>query len=208
VSTVLVIDSASTRFALALAVDGELLDAVWCEEPRAHTRLLVPWVDRLLGDRQGALSGIVAVTGPGSYAGLRAGLATASSLALAMGVPLAGVTVFEALAHCDTPSGHWVAVQPVGRGQFAALDFDGATPIGEPRVVPLDALPSVLRGEGAEARGGVEMTPLDRVQGALRAGLLALRAPGGAGGLSAYYLTEPNITRATRTPLVAPPPGA
>jgi tRNA threonylcarbamoyladenosine biosynthesis protein TsaB len=45
-----------------------------------------------------AVEGLVVGTGPGSYTGLRMGLVTARALALALGVPVAGVSTLDALA--------------------------------------------------------------------------------------------------------------
>ncbi|MFN0096052.1 MAG: tRNA (adenosine(37)-N6)-threonylcarbamoyltransferase complex dimerization subunit type 1 TsaB [Dehalococcoidia bacterium] len=201
-STVLALDTASQRFALALALNTEVVDALVCDEPQSHTRLLVPSIDRILGDRKRDLTAIVVVQGPGSYAGLRVGLATAAALTMATGALQTGVTVFEALAAAGAPSGPWTAIHPLGREQFAAQPFEGSTPVGEPRSSQATALAGLLRGEGAGALGGVEVGPEARVLGALHAGLAGLQAnrttaPG------AFYLSEPRITQAKRTPLVA-----
>ncbi|WBL35272.1 hypothetical protein O0235_10805 [Tepidiforma flava] len=53
-------------------------------------------IEALLGGERPA--GIIVVTGPGSYAGLRVGIATAQGLSLATGAPLYGVRTFEAVA--------------------------------------------------------------------------------------------------------------
>lgn len=66
-----------------------------------HSERLLPAVERILADAGCSLDrvqGIAAALGPGSFTGLRIGLSAAKSFAYAKGLPLAGVTVFEALA--------------------------------------------------------------------------------------------------------------
>ena len=62
---------------------------------------LVPMIDALLSDvdsEVGELGGILALRGPGSFTGLRVGLATCLGLHQALGVPATPLTTFEALA--------------------------------------------------------------------------------------------------------------
>ena len=75
------------------------------------------------------MAGVVASTGPGSFTGLRAGLAFAKALALARGVPLVGVPGLDALAYQLTavaglPRGTEVcAVSDAGRGNLYAARY-------------------------------------------------------------------------------------
>ena len=81
---------------------------------------------------------LVAVTvGPGSFTGIRAGLALAHGIALAAGVPVVGVTVGEALADVAAVSRRaqlWVAIDSRRGRVFLER---GGTVIA----LPLDALP-------------------------------------------------------------------
>ena len=86
-------------------------------EPRSHTASLPALVDQVLA--RAALSlddveGLAVSIGPGSFTGLRIGLALAKGIALAGGLPLVGVPTLEALA--------WVADAPPGTTICAALD--------------------------------------------------------------------------------------
>ena len=92
---ILAIDTASPAFALALLREGEVTTLVR-ECGHDHSRLLIPAIQELL---QGAplLTGIVAVRGPGSYAGIRVGLATATALAFARDIPLARTSLDPSL---------------------------------------------------------------------------------------------------------------
>jgi tRNA threonylcarbamoyl adenosine modification protein YeaZ len=81
------------------------------------------------------LDGIGVVTGPGNFTGVRLAVAAARGLAFALGIPAAGVTVFEALA--DRPGEATVTLVD-GRGRFSQRFRDG-TALGPPAPAPDDA---------------------------------------------------------------------
>lgn len=92
----------STRAGGVALLDGDQLLAEYslCV-PTTHSERLMATVDRLLGDcgwSVEALEGVAVSIGPGSFTGLRIGVSTAKGLALALGVPLAGVPTLDALA--------------------------------------------------------------------------------------------------------------
>jgi tRNA threonylcarbamoyl adenosine modification protein YeaZ len=67
---------------------------------RGHAETLLPMVNRVMAEIEGGFASLqrVAVTvGPGSYTGLRVGLAAARAIGLAAGVPVVGVTTLSAL---------------------------------------------------------------------------------------------------------------
>ncbi len=88
--------------AIALG-DGELLMAeIAVDAGRSHLELLLPSIDHLLdanGVRLADVKAIVTGTGPGTFSGLRVGIATARALAQTLEVPLAGFSTLDALAH-------------------------------------------------------------------------------------------------------------
>jgi tRNA threonylcarbamoyl adenosine modification protein YeaZ len=99
---ILAIDTAlNACSACVLSSDGpEPLARETLELERGHAEALLPLVERVVSQTDGQFTrlGRVAVTiGPGSYTGLRVGIAAARAIGLAAGVPVVGVTTLSAL---------------------------------------------------------------------------------------------------------------
>jgi len=98
----LVLDTATQRPVVALADSFGRVTAErqWTSRHR-HGEELLGRIDELLAEAATArreLSGVIVGTGPGSFTGLRIGLATAKTIAYALAVPLVGVSTTRALA--------------------------------------------------------------------------------------------------------------
>jgi tRNA threonylcarbamoyladenosine biosynthesis protein TsaB len=126
---ILVIDSATAACSAALiGEDGTLLDERHEMVGRGHAERLLPMVEELLAGR--VPSSILVDCGPGSFTGVRVGLAAAHGLAIGWGVPLAGYSSTAAIAAgCEGPvavalqGGHGeIFVQSYSRDPLAALD--------------------------------------------------------------------------------------
>jgi tRNA threonylcarbamoyladenosine biosynthesis protein TsaB len=101
VMRILALDSAVARCSATLVVDGVVIAGYQRDLERGHAAVLPVMVRDCLRDAgfRAADCDVVAVTvGPGSFTGIRGGLALAQGLALAAGRPVIGVTVGEALA--------------------------------------------------------------------------------------------------------------
>jgi tRNA threonylcarbamoyl adenosine modification protein YeaZ len=160
-----------------------------------HSKLLLPAIASLLDDEP--LAAILVVIGPGAYAGIRVGIATAEGLALARGIPVYGIGTLEAVA-IAAGFGDGVAIHPAGREQFAAQHWRAGQPDGKPAVAERDTPGSDCAGEGAAAFGGREFGPRERAEAALRDRAPAIRAGTLEAGAEAFYLREPSITVSRR----------
>jgi tRNA threonylcarbamoyladenosine biosynthesis protein TsaB len=135
-------DTATEVATSALVWDGEVLG-----ELASRPVSVLEDVDALLrrgGVRDSQLEGIVVGIGPGSFTGLRMGLATARTLAFSFDVPLAGVSSLEALA-AGAPEA--VPVIDARRREVFAL-VDGEPVVLAPVDLPIDAGRSYV-GDGA-----------------------------------------------------------
>jgi len=115
----LAIETATSRQSLAIFQDQDLLGYVECEGNRSLTPQLVPAIHQLLKDLSlnvADLQGLVVSIGPGTFTGLRVGLATMTAFRLALGIPLVGVSTLEGLAwnlpHADLPIVSTVSIRP------------------------------------------------------------------------------------------------
>ncbi len=140
-SVQLVIDSATPACSVALiAGDGTLVDRRHELVGRGHAERLVPMIEALLDGTRPA--SILVDCGPGSFTGIRVGLAAAQGLAIGWKVPLAG---FSSLALLAAASGETeVAVAMAGgHGELFVQTFGG-----DP-IAPLDDLCSLAPQQAA-----------------------------------------------------------
>ena len=103
----LAIETATPAQSVALVEDGRLLAELSYEAQGNRGGLLLPTVDQVLqkaGVAARDLDAVAVSVGPGSFTGLRVGLATAKGLALGAGARLVGVPTMEALAEGYAPA--------------------------------------------------------------------------------------------------------
>jgi N6-L-threonylcarbamoyladenine synthase len=135
---VLALDTAGVDCAAAVydsgreAVLGEASDMIG----KGHAEHLMGIVDRALEQAGVALSAIerIAVTiGPGSFTGIRVGVAAARGFALSLGVPAVGVTTLAVMAEAQrltTPGRPVLAAMDAKRNEIYLQSFDA---VGQPR---------------------------------------------------------------------------
>jgi tRNA threonylcarbamoyladenosine biosynthesis protein TsaB len=192
---ILAFDTATDVATSALVFDGEVLGE------RSSTGVtLLEDVDALLrqsGAHTREIQGLAVGIGPGSFTGIRIGLATARGLGLALGTPAAGVSTLDALA-AGAPGA--VPVIDARRGEVFVLE-------DEPRVLrPADFRPSpgaVCVGSGAVRyraelqAAGAQIPPDTDEQHVPRARFHAALARdfGPAEALAPLYLRVPDADR-------------
>lgn len=124
---------------------------------RGQSEALIPMIQAVLaesGTEFDALDRLAVTVGPGAFTGLRIGLAAARGLALAGGLPITGITTFEAIAHAVDPAARagarlLVAIDAKRADIYAQLFDDALAPLSPPRSLLPEEVPALLaRGEG------------------------------------------------------------
>lgn len=146
------IETATPQLGLALVRDGSTISEFTLTEGLRHCERLIIGLDGILADlglEARAIDGVAVSTGPGSFTGLRIGVAAAQGLALALEVPIVGVSTLEALAMAAVGwHGPLVACLDARRGEvyFCACHGGpgGLVRRSEDAVMPASQVASVL----------------------------------------------------------------
>lgn len=144
------IDAATEACSVALLRGGKVVAGHWAVLGRGHAEALVPMIAQLPG--KGRADRVAVALGPGSFTGVRVGLAAARALAFAWGAELRG---YPTLALIAAQAREQAGDQPVtvattgGHGEWFVQEFgaDG---------LPASALAS-LRPEAAAATAQAEL---------------------------------------------------
>lgn len=152
---VLALDTGSPQVSVAVAADG-LLAASRSLPQSSSSRELLPAIDQALrrsGLTLGDLGGLIALAGPGSFTGLRVGLATALGLHQATGIAATTLPTLEVLAAASEEVGIRVAAVDARRGEWVLQAFAGSPPeaLGGSFRCSAEEIPQRVRGlqEGA-----------------------------------------------------------
>ncbi|MZP29891.1 tRNA (adenosine(37)-N6)-threonylcarbamoyltransferase complex dimerization subunit type 1 TsaB [Heliobacterium undosum] len=97
---VLGIDCSTRVTALAVVDDEQVVAETFLHNDRPHSKRLLPAIEQLLALAELSLAdmaGLAVAIGPGSFTGLRIGLATVKGMAHPLGLPVVGVPTLEAL---------------------------------------------------------------------------------------------------------------
>ena len=100
--SILAIDTATQVSSVAVADEGRLLAELTMQGKLTHSETLLPHIEQVLKMAAVAkedLTGIAISNGPGSFTGLRIGLAAAKAMSYVLNIPLVGVSTLQALAY-------------------------------------------------------------------------------------------------------------
>ncbi len=127
---------------------GELLAERSVEIGRSSGQLVEMMGEVLAeaGARPADLGGVVALRGPGSFTGLRIGLATALGLHQALGVPATALSTLHVLAAAAWADGVVVAAVDALRGEWSTQSFAAGAALDEMELVHGGNLPSLFPG--------------------------------------------------------------
>lgn len=171
---VLGLDTAQAACSAALLKDGRLLAARHQPMQAGHAEALAPMVVDLLAEAglaPAALNRIGVTIGPGTFTGLRIGLAFARALGGALECPVVGVTTLAALAagaaRRRPGAGAYLAAIDARRQEIYVQLFAGdLAPLSEPALLPVESLEPVAAA----------LTPAARLVAAGTGAALALAA--------------------------------
>ena len=144
----LALETSADVCAAALVADGETLGVRQVEMSRGHAEALVPMVQDLSKNAGVALTALdlIGVTrGPGSFTGVRTGLAAARGFAIASGAPAVGVSSLQAIAQAAARASPArcpiLCVLDTRRADYFAQTFDPAgKALGEPELMDAEDL--------------------------------------------------------------------
>jgi tRNA threonylcarbamoyladenosine biosynthesis protein TsaB len=218
----LALDAAGSACSVAVGLGEKVVAEKRIDTTHGQAESLLPLVDTVMRDagREPAAIDLVVVTvGPGSFTGIRVGLAAARGIALATGARLLGVTSFDAVAvraargGCSETGFLLIALE--SRREEFYVQFFGphGDPLREPAAImpalfhgavagTIGANPLLIAGDAAQRAAAALARPDTAVLedsapgaiGTLRAGLRLLRLGKGAEAPRPLYLRPPDVT--------------
>jgi tRNA threonylcarbamoyladenosine biosynthesis protein TsaB len=203
---ILAFDCSGASCSAAVVIDGAVTASRFREMSRGQAEVLVPMIAEVMAEAGidfAALDAIATTLGPGSFTGLRIGLATARGVALAADRPILAVTAFEAF-RAASPAGPLTVLIDSRRGPLfvQAFDADGEADGEALSLEPEEAAAFLRDRRGGQAGDGVPLVPgLDGLPaGRIHAGdvaraALSLDAAARARPALPLYLRAPDVTQ-------------
>lgn len=123
---ILSIETATMAGSLAVSRGARILGSFAGDPSTSHSNTLLADVDKLLTELGVTVTDIdifAVASGPGSFTGLRIGIASVKALAVTLNRPCIGIPTLEAIAHSAGESEFTVSLLPAGRGEVFAQMF-------------------------------------------------------------------------------------
>jgi tRNA threonylcarbamoyladenosine biosynthesis protein TsaB len=182
---ILAIETGSRACSVAIVDGPTLLSRERAETDHGHATMLMPMIERVRAAAKvdyRDLDRIAVAVGPGSFTGLRVGIAAALGLSLASGVPAVGISSFQTAA-----GGSMQARDVAGFRCFVLLDSRRDEPflaelgddlgfVAAPAVVSVEAFDALLRTSGPALVLG-DAAPLSRPPSAFPSGVRVAPGP-------------------------------
>mgnify|MGYP002781294848 CR=1 FL=1 len=189
---------------LALLHDGRPVAATHRPMAKGHAEALVPAIAALLepfGGAQHRCDRIVVEVGPGSFTGLRVGLAASRALALAWGAELLGVRSTQLVAADARAAGlldRLLVALAAPRGQVWIEGFGEGADVPPQALLPGDA---EALASGYQAVAGTALLPASQCAMPPRAAAVARLAMSELGEAEILYVRAPEPTGTDRAPV-------
>lgn len=126
---ILAIDTSSKICGVALLEDDNIIDEINLDNGQTHSENLMPIIDKILSKNNVKLSEINLIgccVGPGSFTGIRIGVATVKALAEVNNIPIASITSLEILAKLDNSEKTKVSIIDARNNQVYCGIFDAS----------------------------------------------------------------------------------
>lgn len=193
----LALDTATTMMSIALHDGRSLLAEQTWPSDNQHTVELAPALEKLLarcGYTLSDLTALACATGPGSYSGLRIGVALAKGIASARDLPLIGISTLDILAVAQPNyQNTLIVVVTAGRGRVAVGRYQWRkgrwVGRGEPQLMDWATLFASIDGP-AHLTGEVSAVGMEKCAAAQASGVPVTLAPAGHRLRRAGFLAE------------------
>ncbi|HIZ11980.1 MAG TPA: tRNA (adenosine(37)-N6)-threonylcarbamoyltransferase complex dimerization subunit type 1 TsaB [Candidatus Eubacterium faecavium] len=114
------VESSAVTASAALSDNGKILNSEFINNGLTHSETLLPLVEKVMkGYSFSSLDAVAVTAGPGSFTGVRIGVATVKGIAFPYDIPCIGVSTLEAIAYHFTDENAVIcAVMDARRMQF------------------------------------------------------------------------------------------
>ena len=198
----LAIDTSASLVSVALLMGKRNVRFCEQEMERGQGEALIPMIQELFESARlniKDLTGVAVAVGPGSFTGVRIGIATARAIAMALDIPVYGVTNFEAYSYSILKP--ITVVLDSKRDDYFVQKFDGnGTAVDVPKIATAKqmkkALPFTAVGSGANKLAGeIGCKVLNKISPtAVSVGRVALERLDHPMPASPLYLREADVT--------------
>jgi len=215
---VLALDAAGSGCSVAVGVGEQIVNIERVQISQRQAERILPMADDVLSRARlppSALDLVAVTVGPGSFTGIRVGLAAAKGITLATGARLVGVSSFDAVAAIHAKPGCFLLVALESRREDLYVQLFGTRcdPVGKPATIAagladlvraaIGEAPLRIAGDAAPRAAALlagrplttvlRDSPSDAV-GTLRAALYQLRRGEQNSAARPLYIRTPNVT--------------